>query len=352
MARDGLKYWLALTRVRGLERRSEVVEFLKGREAEDLFLGGFSPQAQRAVEGFGDWGWVEREIELVERLDVSVITLCDAVYPRLLKEINDPPYLLYARGDTGAFLSESSVAVVGTRNPTHYGLTMAESISRDLAISGVTVVSGMARGCDSAAHRGALVAGGVTIAVLGTGVDTPYPRGNGKLYDEIVEKGLVVSEFSMGTAPAPYNFPKRNRIISGISLGVVVVEAPLKSGALMTAGLALDYNREVFAVPGPATSSRSRGTNKLIKEGAAAVEDAWDILSALSITPMPRVVDTVGPRGDEGVIYSILDGSALNIDEIVEKTNIPAARALAFLLDLELKGLVGQRPGKCFFRRA
>ncbi|MBI5468884.1 MAG: DNA-protecting protein DprA, partial [Deltaproteobacteria bacterium] len=288
----GIKYWLALGRVKGLE-----LFFLKGLfdrfgGPEGIFnagraeLGSFSTALADNVEAFTDWDWVEKELELIEEKGARVITYCDPDYPAPLRDINDPPCLLYAKG-RGYDLSSPSVAIVGTRHPTHYGLKMSEVLSRDLSAMGMVVVSGMARGCDTAAHKGALKAGGATVAVLGTGIDVPYPRENRRLYEEIIEKGLVVTELPVSTPPAPYNFPKRNRVISGLCSGVVVVEAPLRSGALMTARLALEYNREVMAVPGQATSYRSAGTNRLLKEGAFLVETCEDVMAALSLVYAP-----------------------------------------------------------------
>lgn len=305
------------------------------------------------VKAFDAWDWVDDEIALIEKAGARVVAFTDAGYPPLLREINDPPVMLYVKGELPDFESPA-VAVVGTRHPSHYGLKMSEVIARDLAYSGVTVVSGMARGCDTAAHKGALFAKGRTIAVLGTGVDVPYPGENAKLYAQILEAGAVVSEFPMSTPPAPYNFPKRNRIISGLSLGVVVVEAPLRSGALQTARLALDYNRDVFAVPGPVTSPKSMGTNRLIKEGAMLVETAADVLGALNITGESRAAAGTEPlalSGDERVVWDSIKDDPVHIDAIISATGLSAPVASALLLDMELRGLVVQTPGMCFLRR-
>jgi DNA processing protein len=361
----GIKYWLALTRVKWLER-APAMELIKELGSPEAFfkggsLKGLSTRSLNALKRFDDWGWVEEEIGRVEKFGARVITFDDQEYPPLLREINDPPYMLYARGLKCGWGAAPLIAIVGTRRPSHYGVQMAEGISRDLTYMGAVVVSGLARGCDSAAHRGALAAGGPTAAVLGTGLDVVYPKENAALYEEIVEKGVVLSEFPMGTTPAPYNFPKRNRIISGVSAGVLVVEAPLRSGALMTARLALDYNREVFALPGAATSYKSKGANRLIKDGAALVECADDIASIISLLPTayssgvteqgrPSGAGVV-PVGDERAVLEALGDEPLHIDSIVEKTGISVVKTSALLLDMELKGLVDQRPGKCFVRR-
>lgn len=216
----------------------------------------------------------------------------------------------------------------------------------------MTVVSGMARGCDTSAHKGALKAGGFTAAILGTGVDVVYPPESKKLYAEIMEKGVVISEYLMGTQPLPHNFPKRNRIISGLSLGVAVVEAPLRSGSLMTARLALEYGREVFAFPGQVNSHRSSGTNRLIKDGAMLIEGAKDITDALSLSfteAKPR--ETAAPEGDEKLLYEAIGKGLVHIDSLIEKTGLSVAKASMLLLDMELKGIVEQKPGKSFSRR-
>jgi DNA processing protein len=363
---SGLKYWLALSRARGLERGAfkGLIEAFGGAEG----LLGKGPRPLRSIsaplhewfKGFeadDGWSWVERELKLVEGRGARIIAFTDPDYPPLLREIDDPPCLLYARGGWRGRLERPSVAVVGTRRPTHYGASMAESLSRELSAFGATVVSGMARGCDTLAHRGALAGGGFTVAVLGTGVDVVYPPEGVKLYEEIAEKGMVVSELPMGRAPLPGNFPRRNRIISGLSLGVLVVEAPLRSGSLMTARLALEYNREVFAVPGEATSAKSVGTNRLIRDGAFLAASARDVMEGLGLSCAPlEDAPAEGAKGadlgdEERLVWSSLSAGPLNMDGIIDKTGIPAMRASALLLDMELKGLIEQRPGKCFLRR-
>lgn len=351
-----IKYWLALGRVKGLE-----LFFLKGLfdrfgGPEGIFsagraeLGSFSTALAENVEAFQEWDWVEREIELIEEKGARVITYDDHDYPAPLKEICDPPCLLYAKGG-GYDASRPAVAVVGTRHPTHYGLKMSEVLARDLSSMGVAVVSGMARGCDTAAHKGALSSGGMTVAVLGTGVDVPYPRENKRLYEEIAEKGLVITELPMSTPPAPYNFPKRNRVISGLSAGVVVVEAPLRSGALMTARLALEYNREVLSVPGQATSYKSAGTNRLLKEGAFLVESAGDVMAALSLVYAPlKSEDAPELNDEERLMWKALGEVPLHIDAIAQSAGVPVMKASATLMEMELKGLVRQQPGKRFSR--
>lgn len=355
-----MRYWIALSRMKGIQRR---VRGLAGSFTgpEEVFAAagsdeGVDPALAKEIRGFRDWDSVDRELDLLDEKGIRVVAFDDSDYPDLLKEIDDPPCILYARG---RFPDEAlpTVAVVGTRRPTPYGRKTAEALSESLASAGVVVVSGMARGCDSYAHKGALSAGGLTVAVLGTGVDRVYPGENNKLYDSICEKGLVLSEFPPGTPPFAGNFPRRNRIISGLSLGVVVVEAPTRSGSLMTARLSLEYNREVFAVPGPVTSAKSTGTNYLIKQGAALVEDAGDVMEGLAIISRApaaaagQKASTGSLTPDQRLVWGTLDPvEPVHIDGITERTGLAVARVSTVLLEMELKGLVEQHPGKTFIR--
>lgn len=352
-----LKYWLALTRVKGLSLLALKEALYRFGSPEGLFsasrasIAAFSGALADGVAAYDGWEWVDKELEEIARIGARVVTFADPQYPAQLREINDPPVLLYVKGEMPDNTAPA-VAVVGTRHPTHYGLRMAETIARGLAAMGVTVVSGMARGCDSAAHKGALDASGSTIAVLGTGVDVVYPPENVKLYGRIAEQGAVIAELPLASLPMPYNFPRRNRIISGLVCGVVVVEAPLRSGALQTARLALDYNREVMAVPGHAGSMKSMGTNKLLKDGAIFVESASDVMAALSLEFIPAepTGPAVEPGKDEARILHALGSEAVHIDSIVSITGFDVAKASALLLEMELNGLVKQRPGKCFLK--
>lgn len=309
----------------------------------------------RSIAAFGAWVAVEAEIEKAKSSGVRLIRFSDPDYPAALKEIDDPPCVLYSKGALDAASLTPAVAIVGTRHPTHYGLKMAETLARDLAAAGVVIVSGMARGCDTAAHKGALAAGGRTVAVLGTGVDTVYPRENKKLYDSIAETGLLISDYALGTPPLGRNFPGRNRIISGLSSGVIVIEAPLRSGSLMTARLSLDYNREVMAVPGQVTSGKSSGTNRLIKNGACLVENAQDVIDALGLSYIPaaRTGETPGLQlsDEELAVLRALRDRELNIDELMDITGMAAAKASVLLMDMELRSIIEQRPGKCFVKK-
>lgn len=347
--------------VKGLERFSLSGVFERFGSPAEIFaesrasLELFSADFARCIKAFDSWDRVEKEMRLVEEAGADVIAFTDPEYPPLLREIHDPPCMLYAKGSAYEHF-RPAVAIVGTRRPSHYGLRMAERIAGELAAAGVVVVSGMARGCDGAAHRGALSAGGFTVAVLGTGVDLAYPKEHEKLYGEIAEKGLVLSEYPLSMPPLPHNFPRRNRIISGLSHGVLVVEAPLRSGSLMTARLALDYNREVFAVPGHAASPKSSGVNKLIKDGAALIESAADVMEALSLTyrpPEEKAPKESAPKlsSDERAVYKALGTELLHIDDIASIAGFPVIKVSTLLLGMELRGLVEQKPGKCFLKR-
>lgn len=310
----------------------------------------------------------EKEWDRLLRMGINFITWDDENYPALLRHIPDPPLFLFARG---AYRPEHSaaIAIVGTRNASTRGLAFAEKLAADLANYGVTVVSGLAIGIDSAAHRGALKAGGETIAVMGSGLDVPYPKENRGMIEKIAKSGVVFSEYPLGTPPEKWRFPLRNRIVSGLSAGVVVVEAGLSSGALITARLALDQGREVFAVPGPVSDHRSAGTNRLIKEGAKLVENADDILEECSswfrelskisrrkasknvATSSDASNDRKQTANDEEMkILQNLTDKPQHIDSICEKTGLSCATVLSVLTMLEIRGWVRQLPGKYFVR--
>ncbi len=301
----------------------------------------------------------EEEFRKVEKCNARIITYTDPFYPWILKEIHSPPMLLYVNGKDIP-INQIFIAVVGSRNPTHYGLKAAENIGAGLAMRGVGVVSGLAMGIDSAAHKGCLRGGGFTIGVMGTGVDViTYPAPNKKLIKQIMENGAVISEFPIGTPPEPKNFPIRNRIISGLSRGVVVVEATKKSGSLITASLALDQGREVFAVPGSVNSFKSIGTHFLIKHGAKLIENADDILDEFSLGDIGVKAGNVlrnspGEPLDmdesERKIYEVISDYPMHIDQIGRLGGMDPGGVLSTLMKMELKGIVKQLPGKMFVR--
>jgi DNA processing protein len=315
----------------------------------------------------------EAEIKAVRLLRGDILILDDGVYPSSLREIYDPPIVLYVKGAWSDCLDQPCVALVGSRRSSTYGQNAALMLGRDLAQRGITVVSGFARGIDAAAHRGALEASGRTIAVLGTGIDEVYPRDHKKLAGEILDSGgALVSQFPLGTPPVSENFPYRNRIISGLSLGVVVVEAAENSGSLITARLAIEQNREVFAVPGNITSRNSFGTNYLIKGAGAKLVQQWQDIAtelppqiAATLLPPPfgekkremTLTDRLAfvPEGlsrTESTVFRLLTpDSSVHIDSLVDKSRLSIPELTAALLALEMRELVRALPGKCFVRK-
>ncbi|OGU42646.1 MAG: DNA protecting protein DprA [Ignavibacteria bacterium RIFOXYB2_FULL_35_12] len=298
---------------------------------------------------------VNEELERLFKINGSLITLWDKEYPSLLRKIYDPPILLYTKGKFHD-ADDYSIAVVGTRQPTNYGKIQAERIISELAEQNITIVSGMARGIDSIAHRIALKNKSRTIAVLGSGLNVIYPPENKKLYDEISESGVVITEYSLDTKPDAVNFPKRNRIISGLSLGCVIIETGITGGAMQTAALALDQGREVFAVPGNLGIRQSEGTNLLIQKGEAELTtSAEDILIELELKLKPVIGKNI-PKPDiqltlfEEKILAHLNNEPLQIDLLASKTNMSTSDCLVHLLSLEFKGVVRQLPGKMFMR--
>lgn len=299
-----------------------------------------------------------RELEKIEEKEYTLLTIEDSAYPAVLKEILEPPLVLYVKGQP-EILSWAAVAVVGSRKPSGYGRIMAEKLAEDLAAAGLVVVSGLARGIDTCAHRGALRTGR-TIAVLGSGLEEIYPGENRMLAEKISENGAIVSEFPLDSRPAGYHFPLRNRIIGGLSLACLVVEASRRSGALITARLALDAGREVMALPGPVTSELSSGTNFLIKNGAKLVETAVDVITEL---PFPwreaalsllkdRIQEKVELEGREKLVYEAMpEKDLIHIDELSDKIQMPVSELLTVLLALEMRELVAQESGSLFRRR-
>jgi DNA processing protein len=299
--------------------------------------------------------FADEQLKRLNKQSGRIITLWDKEYPDLLRKIYDPPVFLFILGKFKE-ADAHSLAVVGTRHPTPYGHTVAESLTRDLAQHSITIVSGLARGVDTIVHSTSLKFGTRTIAVIGSGLDIPYPPENKKLMEHIAEEGAVVTEFPMGTKPDAPNFPRRNRIISGLSLGTIVVESAEDGGALITATTALDQNREVFAVPGNITEKRSNGPNKLIREGRAKlitnVQDIFDELASqlhLSFDQNDNPVH-VDLTPIEQSLFQFLSNEPIHIDVLSEQSEMSTSDALVTLLSLEFKGLVRQLPGKIFIR--
>jgi DNA processing protein len=384
--------WLTLALVPGIGSTHFVRLLARFRTPTEVLHAGeralaevVRPTLARQITQYAEVVDVPDQERRMAECGATLVTLDDTAYPWRLGEIYDPPLALFVRGSLLAE-DEHAVAIVGTRRPTPYGLRMAEKLARELAVRGITVVSGLASGVDSAAHRGALGAGGRTIAVLGNGVDVVYPREHGELTSEIIAHGCVISQFPMGYQPNKGHFPRRNRIISGMTLGTVVVQAPRDSGALITAHAAVEQGREVFAVPGEAGVRASEGPHGLIREGAKLVESAEDIIVELNLPaiqrqPVPQRTEMATPQAPsrpvavsasaagtapaaqrvgapqpvvsdtEREVLSVLTADGSFVDEIAAACRVSIAEALSTLTYLELKGLVRQFSGKRFAPR-
>ena len=322
---------------------------LAATAAEWRKVQGLSRLDRREIEQRKLLEQADKEIEKAFTRQTDILTFFDDRYPAFLKEIHDPPILLFVKGKLPPS-QKLNVAIIGSRAASLYGLKMAESIAHDLAVSGLVIVSGLAKGIDTAAHRGALKARGLTLAVLGGGISKLYPAENKKLAEQIVEKGAVISEYPMDMPPDPGYFPVRNRIISGLSRAVLVAEAREKSGALITADLALEQGREVYALPGHADSAKSQGSNRLLKQGAHFITGAEDILMDLHVTPGRKATNKRIPvTEEESQLLSYLEGEApMHMDDIVAKSRLEPVKTMVLLSGLALKGAVRELPGKYF----
>ncbi len=372
MELDASLSWLALALTPGLASRLSARLLREFGSPEEVFrapLGRLeacrlpAPVAQ-AVFKKQSFKRAEKELAQTQRIDrCRLLNWTEPEYPQTLLQIYDPPVMLYVRGDA-QILNQPSIGMVGTRRPTLYGTQMAERLGRELAARGLIVVSGMARGIDAISHQGVMAVNGRAVGVLGTGIDVCYPKENRKLYEKVLERGAILSEFPLGTHPAPENFPVRNRIVAGMPLGVVVVEGAQYSGSLITARLAMEFGREVFAVPGNVTQPVSFAPNQLIKQGAKLVTNGEDVIEELP-TPVRAVL--VRAEAPEAEQRNLLAAASLNssekkiydllsvddpkaIDDIVENSGLNSSEVLATLFDLEMKGIVRQLPGKQFSR--
>ncbi|MCF8024278.1 MAG: DNA-processing protein DprA [Desulfobacteraceae bacterium] len=367
--RQRLDAWIALRKIPGVgplmfkrlvDRFGSPEKVFAANRRELCKIEGLSGKIFHAILGTDFSGAAEKEIAFCRHNGCRIITFQDEEYPYRLARIPDPPPYVYAFGRD--FSKDPSVAVVGTRSPTRYGISMARRLSADLSAMGFVIISGMALGIDSAAHVGALDAGGKTVAVLGSGISVIYPRQNRGLYYRIAENGTIISELPVHEPPNAYNFPARNRIISGMSLGTVVVEAASKSGSLITARLAAEQGREVFAVPGNINSYKSTGTHDLLKQGAKLVERAEDVVEELAPLLLTSSAGAGKPAGcganrskqdfdltaEELRVYDALDPYPSHIDELSRRLAMDAGSLLAVLSNLELKGMAMQMPGKYF----
>ena len=359
--------WIALCRVPGVGKvfyKRLVLRFgspeavFAAPEVELMRVEGARPQAVRAIKEFDAWGLADEELGRAKDAGASLVVWGDERYPANLRELHDPPPYLYVKG---TLIPEDRIAVamVGSRMATEYGRQVTGRMARELAAAGITVVSGGARGIDTEAHKGALAANGRTISVLGCGIDVVYPSENRELYEKIAEKGAVITEYPMGTPPEPGNFPKRNAIISGSSLGVIVIEAADDSGSLITANCSLEQNREVYAVPGSVSSPNSKGTNSLIKKGAKLIDCAQDVLVDLfpymkgyldGLDLPEREAPRTDLEPDEKTLYELISLEPSHVDTLAEKSGISVSSALSLLLGMELKGAVKQIGGMRFVR--
>ncbi len=359
----GLSSWLQLTltpglgaaTIRQLLSRFGLPESVLAAQRAELARFA-SAEALQALGSDAVARSVERALAWLEQPGHAIVTLADAAYPRLLLEIADPPALLYCRGRT-ELLNQPALAVVGSRNATAQGASNAEQFARSFSAAGLTIVSGLAQGIDAAAHRGGIAAGGSTIAVLGSGVDIPYPLANAALASEIAARGLLISEFALGTKALAYNFPRRNRLISGLAQGCLVIEAALGSGSLITARSAAEQGREVFAVPGSIHSPLSKGCHALIKSGAKLAESAEDVLSELSAfrrtgfaSTRSGAEKTASAHADGEPLLGCMGFDPVDVDSLCVRAGLPAERVSADLLRLELAGRVTVLPGGLYQR--
>ncbi len=383
-----LKYWVWLSELAGLGNQTRLAllehfntpeDVYYADEGEILLTEGMTRREADALKA-KDLTEAEKILADCERLELQVLTLRDAAYPVRLRSIYDPPCLLYLRGRLPEVDELPTVAVVGTRKASPYGIRCAEDLAFGLANAGALVVTGLARGIDSMAAQGALRAGGTVIGVLGGGVDVIYPKENGWLYDDVAAAGCLISEYPPGTEPLPAHFPIRNRIMSGLSVAALVVEAPVRSGALITAGMALDQGRDVFAVPGPIYAENSKGCNRLIRDGAGVAAEPWDILrdyeaqfpgklrGTTRSAPEPletqpgQMVETAEPAmpslslkgagltDDQILLLRTLTDQPMLTDDLIELTELPTRRVLSALTMLEIDQYVTQCSGKRYMR--
>jgi DNA processing protein len=342
-----------------LERFGEATAILRAGREQLLRVNGIGEETAAAIAGWETNADLKGELKKIDEFGCRILIQTDEEYPPLLRQIYDPPLVLYVKG---ALLSKdkNAVAMVGSRMTTHYGIEVARKLAYQLAYLGVTVVSGGARGIDSAAHQGALSAKGRTVAVLGTGINLVWPPENKELYERIKDNGALITQFPFNRPGDKQSFPIRNRIVAGMTLGTVVVEANLTSGALITANFANEYGRQVFAVPGRIDSPRSKGCHDLIKKGAKLCEGAEDILSEFEyLFPPSNRPASAAETGtlpalelseNEQKVYDSLSEEQLSIDEVIRQSGLPSSAVSVSLLSLEMKRVIRQQPGKMFVR--
>jgi DNA processing protein len=343
---------IALSRVKGINNvlKKYVVDTVDNIAALFERKGAvFDDHVRGRTSSFKGWRKIDDDLEELNRVGAGVVTIRDKDYPPLLKTISDPPIVLYKKGllETGA----DTLAIVGSRKATPEGMNLAEKIGETLSSVGIRIVSGLARGIDAAAHRGALKEKGKTIAVLGCGIDICYPSENRRLFNTMGEEGLILTEYEPGEEPLPYHFPERNRIIAGLSKGVLVIEASQKSGSLITARLGLEYGREVMAIPGSVFREEYKGTNALIKQGAKLVENINDILTTSFPDYQPKQKELENVTPEEEKVFSHIGPEKVHIDEIIEKSGMKAKQVMAILTRLEMKEIIREVPGGFYIRK-
>jgi DNA processing protein len=350
---DELTAFIALSRLKGIDRVAKKVLVETTGKIASLFDGkikAFEDPLNSSIKAFKEWKGIEQTIDKMRKMGVDILTLRDGEYPDLLKQIPDPPVVLYKKGSLK--IGKNTLAVVGSRKATFAGMNLAEKIANTVSSLGVTVVSGLARGIDASAHKGALSERGGTVAVLGCGIDICYPAENGRLFERVGENGLLLTEYGPGDPPLQYHFPERNRVIAGISKGVLVIEASERSGSLITARLGLEYGREVMAVPGSIFGDEHKGANKLIKQGAKLVDGMEDILNA-TFPDLPLKKERPGKiemDKDEESLYSFIGHEQIHIDEVIDKTGLPAKDVMSILTQLEMKEIIRGFPGGYYIR--
>jgi DNA processing protein len=371
---EALIDWIALSFIVGVGSRTAAAlierfgspTLIFASSTRSLEASGLNRESVDALKSFESREKARLQIDEIRRLGAEAITLAHKEYPKLLRETYDPPIVIYCLGNLVNAVNQPAIAIVGSRRCSSYGRNVAEKLSRELAERGITIISGLARGIDSAAHRGALEGGGLTIGVMGTGLDAVYPKENRRLAERISESGALVTEFPLATPPASQNFPFRNRVISGLAMGVMVVEGAERSGSLITARLAYEQGRDVFAVPGNITSHKSFGPNYLIKDGAKLVHTWRDVVEEFPLEVKAAIlsaergehfleqarVEEVELSGPERTVLKMLrTDEPLHIDQLIAKAGLPSGDLMGALLKLEMLDRIRQLPGKSFVRR-
>lgn len=359
--KNELLYWIALKQVKGLgnilykrliSSWGSPQKIFSASYDELMQVQGLSQTVANNIKQFDAFYMAEEELKKIEKNRVDIITISDRFYPPLLHQIEDPPPFLYVKGELYKILHSPCIAVVGTRFPSPYGEEVTEEISLALIKEGFTIVSGMAKGIDSIAHKTAITHHGKTIAIWGSGINKVYPSGNRQLAQNIEQHGLILSEYPLDTPPMDVNFPERNRIISGMSLAVIVTEASLNSGTMITVSHALDQGREVFAVPGQIYSMMSQGTNRLIKHGCGVVDSVDSLITEVkALLPSRNKKETEADMPEPYLrVLSVLSSKPVDLDTIIARLKIDTAKVMSILTEMELEGIIKQLPGKQFIK--